>query len=69
MRIMTGYQEDLDDFPSLSAEHTDILAESMVGAYRAESTDQWTVGSGITTKIPPLFDVGDAEMHTGLLNR
>ena len=32
------------------------LAESMVGAYRAESTDQYTAGSGITTKIPPLFD-------------
>ena len=28
----------------------------MVGAYRAESTDQYTAGSGITTKIPPLFD-------------
>ena len=31
-------------------------AESMVGAFRAESTDQWTAGSGITAKIPPLFD-------------
>ena len=28
----------------------------MVGAYRAESTDQWTAASGITTKIPPRFD-------------
>ena len=28
----------------------------MVGAYRAESTDQWTAATGITTKIPPLFD-------------
>ena len=28
----------------------------MVGANGAESKDQWTVGSGITTKIPPLFD-------------
>ena len=28
----------------------------MVGAYRAESTDQWTAASGITDKIPPLFD-------------
>ena len=34
------------------------LAESLVGAHRAEcaeSTDQWTAGSGITTKMPPLF--------------
>ena len=31
-------------------------AESMVGAYRAESTDPCTAGSGITAKIPPLFD-------------
>ena len=29
-------------------------AESLVGACRAESTDQYTAGSGITTKIPPL---------------
>ena len=28
----------------------------MVGAYRAESTDPCTAGSGITAKIPPLFD-------------
>ena len=28
----------------------------MVGAYRAEWTDQYTAGSGITAKIPPLFD-------------
>ena len=28
----------------------------MVEVYRAESTDQWTAASGITTKIPPLFD-------------
>ena len=27
----------------------------MVGAFRAESTDEWTVASGITSKIP-LFD-------------
>ena len=32
-------------------------AESMVGAYRAEATDQWTASGGITVKIPPLFDV------------
>ena len=32
--------------------------ETMVGTYRAESTEKWTAGSGgITTKIPPLFDV------------
>ena len=30
--------------------------ESMVGAHRAESTDLYTAGSGITSKTPPLFD-------------
>ena len=50
---MTMYEEDLEGFP---AENKEKPAESMVGTYRAESTDQWTAGSGITTKIPPLFD-------------
>ena len=43
---VSDYEEDLDDFP---VENKDRPAESLVGAYRAEST--W-----ITTKIPPLFD-------------
>ena len=46
-------KEDLDDFP---AENNEKTTESLVGAYRAKSTDQNTAGSGITTKIPPLFD-------------
>ena len=33
-----------------------IPAESMAGAYRAESTDQWTASSGNIVKIPTLFD-------------
>ena len=52
MSMMSDYQEDLDDFP---IENKDRLAESSVGACRAEWTDQWTAGSGITTKMPPLF--------------
>ena len=32
------------------------LAEAMVGTFRAESTDEWTAATGITTKNPPLFD-------------
>ena len=51
---MSDSEEDLGDFQNLSAENRS--AESMVGAYRAESTDQWTAASGITTKVPPLFD-------------
>ena len=51
--MMNGYEEDLDDFP---AENKEKPAESVVGAYRAESTGQYTIGSGMTTKIPPLFD-------------
>ena len=53
MSMMSDYEEDLDDFP---IENKDRPAESLVGAYRAEPTDQWTARSGITTKIPPLFD-------------
>ena len=33
--MMNDYVEDLDDFP---AEHRETPAESLVGAYRAEST-------------------------------
>ena len=33
---------------------TSEKAESMVGAYRAESTDQWTAASGITVKYDHL---------------
>ena len=51
---MSGCEEDLGDFPTFSAENR--TAESLVGAYRAASTDQWTAASGITTKISPLFD-------------
>ena len=50
---MSDYEEDLDDFP---LQNINRQAESMVGSHRAESSDQWTAGSGITTKIPPLFD-------------
>ena len=52
--MKSDYEEDLGDFPTFSAEH--IPVESMVGAYRAESTDQWTAASGINTNIPTLFD-------------
>ena len=54
--MMSDYEEDLDDFPTFSAENTDRPAELKVGAYRAETTDQRTAAKGITTKIPPLFD-------------
>ena len=53
MPMMSACEEDLDDFP---VGNRDRAAESLVGAYRKESTDQWTAGHGITTKIPPLFD-------------
>ena len=39
-----------------TTENTIEMAESMVGAYRAESTDPWTAAKGITSKIPPLFN-------------
>ena len=51
--MMDDSEEDLDDFP---AESTEKRAESMVGTYRADSTDLYAAGSWITAKIPPLFD-------------
>ena len=54
--MMSDYEEDLDDVPSFSAEIINRLAEFMVGASRAESTDQWTASSGNTVKIAPLLD-------------
>ena len=53
MSMMSDNEEEIDDFP---AENKEKPAESTVGAYRAESTDQCTSGGGITTKIPPLSD-------------
>ena len=50
IQMVSDYE---DDFPS---ENKDKAAESFVGAYRAESTYQWTAGTGITTKIPQLLD-------------
>ena len=50
---MSDYEEDLDDFLAVNR---DRVAETLVGTYRAKSTDQWTAKSWITTKIPPLFD-------------
>ena len=33
-----------------------VTTNSMVGSFRAQSTDRWTAASGITSKIQPLFD-------------
>ena len=51
--MTSDHEEDLDDVP---AENKEKPAESMIGAYRAESTDPCRAGSAITVKIPPLFD-------------
>ena len=51
--MMSVCEDDLDDFP---VKNRDKAAESLIGAYRAESTDYWTARIGITTKKPPLFD-------------
>ena len=51
--LMSDNGEDFTDFQNYSKTQP---AESMVGAYCAESTDRWTASSGITVKIPPLFD-------------
>ena len=49
-----------------SHQSTKKSKESLIGAYRAESTLQYTAGSGITTTIPPLFLMGQ---HPGLNTR
>ena len=54
--MMSDYEVDLDDFPILSIENSSNKAESLVGAYRAESTDQWTAASGINAEMPPLLN-------------
>ena len=54
--MMSDDDEEFDDFPTFSAENISKQADSMVGAYHAKSTDQWTAATGITAKIPPLFD-------------
>ena len=50
---MSDYEEDLDDFAT--TENLNRPAESMVGAFRAETTDQWTAASGNATNIPPFL--------------
>ena len=50
---MSGDEEVLDDFPT---ENSSTKAEFMVGACRAEYTNEWTAGSGIIPKIPPSCD-------------
>ena len=39
--MMSDYEEDLDDFQTFSADNSSIKAESVFGAYRAESIDQF----------------------------
>ena len=50
---MSDHEEHFTDFQIYSPTQP---AESLVGAYRTESTDQWTASGGITVKNPPLFD-------------
>ena len=52
--MMSDYEEDVDDFAT--TENLNRPAESLVGAFRAETTDQWTAASGNATNIPPFFD-------------
>ena len=46
--LLSDCEEALDDFPT---ENPNTTAESMVGSFRAQSTDDWTAASGITTKF------------------
>ena len=50
---MSDNEEDRGGIPS---EYKEESKKSLTGAYRAESALQYTGGSGITTKIAPLFD-------------
>ena len=51
--LMSDYEEDFTEVQNFSKT---LSAESWVGAYRAESTDHEAASSGITVKIPPLFE-------------
>ena len=51
---MSDYEEDsvdVQNFSNLSS------ANSLSGAYRAESTDQSSTVRGVSVKMSPLFDV------------
>ena len=48
--------ENEEDFIDIHDFAKTISAESLVGPYRAESTDQWTASSGITVKMSPRCD-------------
>ena len=50
---MSDYEEDSTDIQNLSKT---LSAESLVGPYRANTTDQWTASNRFTVKIPPLID-------------
>ena len=50
--MMNDYEEDLDNFQS---ENKERLVESLVWSMSRRVDRSVTVGSGITTKIPPLF--------------
>ena len=54
--MMSDCEEDLDDFPTFSEENINKPSKSLVGAFRAESNNEWKAASGITTKVPPLSD-------------
>ena len=51
MSIMNAYEEDLDDFPAENRKTGRIIGWNI-----PRRIDRSTAGSGITTKIPPLFD-------------
>ena len=53
MSMMKDYEEDLDHFP---AENKERPAESVVGAYRAESTELLSAANGIHNENSTLFD-------------
>ena len=50
--MMNDYEEDLDE--DFQAENETADHAGVYGAN--ESTSQWSAGSGITSKVPPLYD-------------
>ena len=66
MSTMNDCEEDLDGFP---AENKEKPVESMVGAHRAESTDQKTAGSGSRRRFHlSLMDLTSWEKYEELID-
>ena len=72
MPMMSDYDEDLDDFPTFSAEkykQTNRINGWSISRRINRSMDRWTWNHYENSTTLKNKLVGDAEMHKGLLDR